>query len=98
MPLEKSAAAMLPPLLHTVTAVRAGTSRVALIPQPVFIPLQFMPMLAPVGVVLSLMPGRMRPYWTIPVSCAVLLPGASRSVTSPAVMFTATWPSSTGTV
>ena len=69
----------------------------ALIPQLVLIPLQFMPMLAPVGVMLSLMPGRMRPYWTVPVSRAVvLLPGASCSVTSPALMFTATWPSCTG--
>src|SRR5580704_16389793 len=69
-PLEKPDAVMLPPLLHTVTAVRAGTSREALIAQLVLIPLQSMPMLAPVGVMLSLMPGRMRPYWTVPVSRA----------------------------
>ena len=79
-----------PPLLHTVTAVCAGTSRVPLIPQSVLIPSQVMLTLAPFGVTLSLMPGRMRPYWTVPVSSAVLLPGASRSVTLPVLMFSAT--------
>ena len=89
-PLEKPDAAISPPLLHRVTAVFVGTSRVPFIPQSVLIPLQLMSMLAPVDVMVSPMAGRTRPYWTVPVSRAVLPPGASRSVTFPALTFTAT--------
>src|SRR5579863_8695571 len=85
-------AEMLAPLLHKVTAVRAGTARLALIPQsPLPTASQFTPMVAPPAVVFSLILGRTRPYWTIPLSRAVL-PGPWRRATLPALMFTATWP------